>query len=62
MAQKLYCPICQKLLIKNYDLVINEPVVMDLAQIKQTDKEIKEIVCHSCKRRLRYFVDDKAEK
>ena len=59
MAQKLHCPICQKLLIKNYDLVIDEPIVMDLARIKETDKEVREIVCHSCKRRLRYFIDDK---
>lgn len=62
MSQKLYCPICGKILIKNYDLVIDDPIVMDLARIKATTKEVKEITCHSCKRRFRYFIDDKSEK
>ena len=52
MAQKIYCPVCGKILIKNYDLVVDSPV------IKATDKEVHEITCHSCKRRLRYFVED----
>ena len=55
--QKIYCPICDALLIKNYDLVIDYPVVMDIERIKETDKEVKEIVCHKCKRRIRYFID-----
>lgn len=57
--QKIFCPMCGNLVIKNFDLVIDNPVVMDLKRIKETDKDIREIVCHSCKRRLRYFVDDK---
>lgn len=57
--QKIFCPVCGHLLIKNFDLVIDDPVIMDLEQIKATDKEIKEITCHKCKRRLRYFVADK---
>lgn len=58
MAQKLCCPVCGKLLIKNVDLVIDNPVIMDLEKIKATDKEIKTIVCHNCKRKLRYFIGD----
>jgi transcription elongation factor Elf1 len=57
MPQRLECPVCHKVLIKNTDLVIDEPVVMDLERIKATDKEIKTITCENCKRRLRYFVD-----
>ena len=57
MPQRLLCPKCNKLLIKNEDLVIDDPIVMDLTRIKETDKEIKVITCHNCKRRLRYFVD-----
>lgn len=58
MPQKLFCPKCNKLLIKNWDLVIDDPVVMDMARIKEKNGEIKEIVCHNCKRRLRYFVEN----
>ena len=57
MSQKLICPMCHKVLIKNEDLVIDDPVIMDLEKIKATDKEVKTITCHNCKRRLRYFVD-----
>lgn len=57
--QKIYCPLCRNLIIKNYDLVIDDPIVMSLDRIKETDKEIKEITCHKCKRRIRYFVDSK---
>lgn len=57
MAQKLYCPMCHKILIKNDDLVVDEPVVMDLERIKATDKKVGEITCHNCKRRIRYFID-----
>lgn len=57
MSQRLECPICHKVLIENEDLVIDEPVIMDLDRIKATDKDIKVIKCHNCKRRLRYFVD-----
>lgn len=49
-------------MIKNYDLVIDDPIIMNLDKIKETDKEIKEITCHKCKRRIRYFVDSKGEK
>ena len=57
--QKLYCPKCGKLLIKNTDLVIDNPIVMDLDRIKSTDKEVKTITCHNCKRRLRYYIEEK---
>ena len=57
MPQRLVCPMCHKVLIKNEDLVISEPVVMDLERIKATDKKVNTIVCHNCKRKLRYFVD-----
>ena len=57
MAQKLYCPMCHKILIKNDDLVVDEPVVMELDKIKATDKKVSEIICHNCKRRIRYFID-----
>lgn len=59
MAQKIYCPVCGNLLIKNFDLVIDDPIIMDLEQIKNTDKEINQITCHKCKRRLRYFIGEK---
>lgn len=62
MPQRLECPMCHKILIKNEDLVIDAPVIMDLEKIKATDKEIKTIICHNCKRRLRYFVDDVEKK
>lgn len=55
--QKIYCPKCGAILIKNYDLVIDDPVIMDLERIVKTDREVKEITCHKCKRRIRYFVD-----
>lgn len=58
MAQKIYCPICNKQLIKNDDLVINDKIVFDLDKIKGTTKPIKRIVCDNCKRRLKYFIDD----
>ena len=57
MPQKLICPMCGKVLIKNEDLVIDDPIIMDLNRIKSTDKPINVITCHNCKRRLRYFID-----
>lgn len=57
MAQKIYCPMCKKLLIPNDDLVIDDEVVFDMDRIKETDKPIKHIKCENCKRRIRYFVD-----
>lgn len=57
MAQKLYCPMCNKLLIQNDDLVISDKVVFDLDKLKKTDKEIRHIKCDNCKRRIRYFID-----
>lgn len=57
MAQKLLCPMCHKILIRNEDLVIAEPVVFDIEKIKATDKPISQIVCHNCKRRIKYFID-----
>lgn len=61
MSQKLKCPMCGNILIKNEDLVIDNPVIMDLEKIKSTDKEVKTITCHRCKRRIRYFVEDKKD-
>ena len=58
MAQKLRCPMCGKILIKNEDLVIDEPVVFDLEKVKATEKPTSQITCHNCKRRIRYFIDD----
>jgi hypothetical protein len=49
---------CGKILIKNEDLVIDEPVVFDLEKVKATDKPISQITCHNCKRRIRYYIDD----
>lgn len=57
MAQKLYCPMCNKLLIQNEDLVTSDKVVFDLDELKKTDKEIRHIKCNNCKRRIRYFID-----
>ena len=57
MAQKLYCPMCKKLLIPNDDLVTDEKVVFDMEKLKQTDKEIRHIKCDNCKRRIRYYID-----
>lgn len=58
MAQKLLCPMCYKVLIKNTDLVIDKPIIMDLEKIKTTTKEIKTITCHNCKRKIRYYIAD----
>lgn len=55
--QKLYCPKCNKLLIKNADLIIDEPVVFSLEKIMETDNEVKTIVCHNCKRKIKYYVE-----
>lgn len=60
--QKLFCPVCHKQLIENDDLVINDKVVFDIDKIKATDKPIKRITCNNCKRRLKYFIDDKDKK
>ena len=57
MAQKIYCPMCKKLLIPNDDLVIDDEIVFDMDRIKETDKQIKHIKCENCKRRIRYFVN-----
>lgn len=58
MAQKLLCPMCYKILIRNEDLVIDAPVVFDLEKVKATDKPVSQILCHNCKRRIKYFIDD----
>ena len=58
MAQKLRCPMCRKILIKNEDLVIDDTVVFDLEKVKTTDKPISQITCHNCKRRIRYYIDN----
>lgn len=58
MAQKLFCPVCHKLLIKNDDLVIDKPIVFDFRRIEQTDKPVKKIRCFNCKRDLKYFIDE----
>ena len=57
MAQKLYCPMCNKLLIANDDLVISDKVVFDLDKLKITEKPISHIKCGNCKRRIRYYID-----
>ena len=57
MAQKLYCPMCKKLLIANDDLVISDKVVFDLDKLKNTEKPIRHIKCDNCKRRIRYYID-----
>lgn len=57
MAQKLYCPMCKKLLIANDDLVISDKVVFDLDKLKTTEKPINHIKCDNCKRRIRYYID-----
>lgn len=58
MAQKLLCPMCRKILIRNEDLVIEKPVVFDIEKIKATEKPISQITCHNCKRRIKYYIDD----
>lgn len=59
MAQKLYCPACHKLLIDNWDLVIDNPIIMDIDKIKGSENDIKRITCHNCKRRIKYYIDNK---
>lgn len=59
MAQKIICPICHSLIIKNTDLVIDDPIVMDIERVKNTDQPVNTITCHNCKRRLKYFIDKK---
>lgn len=61
VAQKLYCPVCHNLLIKNDDLVIDKPVIMDIDKVVNTEKEVKTIVCHKCKRRIRYYIEETNE-
>lgn len=58
MAQKLRCPICGKILIKNFDLVTDKPVIFALEQVKMSGKPIRQITCHNCKRRIRYIIGD----
>ena len=58
MAQKLLCPMCHKILIRNEDLVIEKPVIFDIEKIKATEKPISQITCHNCKRRIKYFIGD----
>ena len=58
MAQKLYCPMCNKLLIENYDLVTDRKVYFDMAKLKQVDEDlVSHIKCDNCKRRIRYYID-----
>lgn len=60
--QKLYCPKCNKLIIKNFDLVIDDKVVFNIEKIKTTDKEIKTIFCNNCKRKIKYYVEKGEQK
>lgn len=60
--QKLYCPICHKILIKNSDLVIDDIVVFDFDKIKQTNKSVNTITCHNCKRKIKYYVESAIDK
>lgn len=55
--QHLKCPICHNLLIKNVDLVTDDPVVFDLNRISETNKDINTIICRNCKRKLKYYID-----
>ena len=57
MGQKLYCPMCKKKLIENDDLITDKKVVFDLLTIKSSDKEIKQIKCQNCKRKIRYIIE-----
>lgn len=57
MAQKIQCPICKAILIANEDLVIDDKIEFDYEKIKETDKEVKIIKCHNCKRRIKYYID-----
>lgn len=55
--QVLKCPMCGGYLIKNSDLVIDEPVSFDLDEIKNAPKEkVGEIKCYRCKRRIKYII------
>ena len=56
--QKLTCPVCFKVLIKNEDLVTDKKVVFDFEKIKTTNKPIRKIRCFNCKRTLKYFIED----
>lgn len=58
MAQKLRCPMCGKILIKNEDLVTEKPVIFEIEKIKVTKKPTSQITCHNCKRRIKYFIDE----
>ena len=56
--QKLYCPMCNKLLIANFDLVTSEKVCFDIAKLKLVDENlIGKIKCDNCKRRIRYYIE-----
>lgn len=58
MAQKLYCPMCNNLLIPNFDLVTDKKVCFDIGKMKTIDKSlISTIKCDTCKRRIRYFIE-----
>lgn len=57
MPQKIYCPKCGELLIKNWDLVIDTPIILDIGKIKEKNEKPSEIKCEKCKRRIRYLVD-----
>jgi len=58
VAQKLYCPVCHKQLIKNDDLVIDKKVVFNFDKVQNTDKPIKKIRCFNCKRYVKYYIED----
>ena len=60
--QKLYCPMCHKLLIKNADLVIDDIVQFDIEKILKTKNEVKTITCYYCKRKIKYFIEKEGER
>lgn len=57
--QKLFCPVCGKLLIKNVDLVTDKPVSFEIDEVKNAPKDkVGVIMCYNCKRRIKYIVKD----
>lgn len=57
--QKLFCPVCGKLLIKNVDLVTDKPVSFEIDEVKNVPKDkVGVIMCYNCKRRIKYTVKD----
>lgn len=57
--QKLRCPMCGSLLIKNCDLVTDKKVEFGLDEIKAAKpEEVGKIKCYNCKRQIKYLLKD----